>query len=217
MKKIGIMGGTFDPIHNGHLLIAENAREQLSLDEVRFIPTGRSPHKQGKQITAGAHRLRMVELAIADNPAFITDDRELRSPKLSYSCITLQELREQAPEDELYFIMGGDSLRDFKTWYHPGQICSCATLVAAIRDDCDREHLDVYAKELEKLFSADIRLIQTPNLSVSSSELRRHAAAGGTIRYQVPEAVRSYIETHHLYQTMNERNPKDKAEGTTEL
>lgn len=217
MKKIGIMGGTFDPIHNGHLLIAENAREQLSLDEVRFIPTGRSPHKQGKNITAGAHRLRMVELAIADNPAFTADDRELRSHRLSYSYITLQEMHEQAPEDELYFIMGGDSLRDFKTWCRPEQICSCATLVAAIRDDCDREHLDVYARELKALFSADVRLIQTPNLSVSSSELRRQAVAGGTIRYQVPEAVRSYIETHHLYQTVNERNPKDKAERATEL
>lgn len=204
MKKIGIMGGTFDPIHNGHLLIAENAREQLSLDEVCFIPTGRAPHKQGKKITDGAHRLRMVELAISDNPAFIADDRELRSPELSYSCVTLQEMRERSPEDEFYFIMGGDSLRDFKTWYHPQQICSCATLVAAIRDDCDREHLNAYAEELRQLFSADIRLIRTPNLSVASSELRRHAAAGETIRYQVPESVRSYIESHHLYQHTDE-------------
>lgn len=200
MKKIGIMGGTFDPIHNGHLLIAENAFEQLSLDEVRFIPTGRSPHKQGKKITAGAHRLRMVELAIADNPAFAADDRELRSDELSYSYITLQKMHESSPEDELYFIMGGDSLRDFKTWYHPELICSCATLVAAIRDDCDRQHLHTYAEELRQLFSADVRLIRTPNLSVASSELRRRAAAGETIRYQVPETVRTYIKANHLYQ-----------------
>ena len=92
MKKIGIMGGTFDPVHNGHLLIAENAYEQLKLDEVRFIPTGRSPHKQGKQITDGTHRMRMVELAIADNPAFVADDRELRSDSLSYSYLTLQQM-----------------------------------------------------------------------------------------------------------------------------
>ena len=199
MKKIGIMGGTFDPIHNGHLLIAENAFEQLSLDEVRFIPTGRSPHKQGKKITAGAHRLRMVELAIADNPAFAADDRELRSDELSYSYLTLQKMRKNAPDDEFYFIMGGDSLRDFKTWYHPERICSCATLVAAIRDDCDRDHLSTYADELKQLFSADVRLIQTPNLSVASSELRRRVAAGETIRYQVPESVRAYIEKNHLY------------------
>ena len=200
MKKIGIMGGTFDPVHNGHLLIAENAYEQLSLDEVRFIPTGRSPHKQGKKITDGKHRLRMVELAIADNPAFVADDRELRSDALSYSYVTLQKMHESSPDDELYFIMGGDSLRDFKTWYHPEIICSCATLVAAIRDDCDREHLMIYAKELKQLFSADVRLIQTPNLSVASSELRRRAASGETIRYQVPETVRAYIESKHLYQ-----------------
>ena len=106
MKKIGIMGGTFDPVHNGHLLIAENACEQLELDEVRFIPTGQSPHKQGKKITNGMHRLRMVELAIADNPVFVADDRELRSAALSYSYITLQKMHEQAPDDALYFIMG---------------------------------------------------------------------------------------------------------------
>lgn len=199
MKKIGIMGGTFDPIHNGHLLIAENACEQLALDEVRFIPTGRSPHKQGKQITDGAHRLRMVELAIADNPAFVADDRELLSDALSYSYLTLQEMHKDLPEDELYFIMGGDSLRDFKTWFHPELICSCATLVAAIRDDCDRQHLNTYAEELKQLFSADVRLIRTPNLSVASSELRSRVAVGETIRYQVPEVVRIYIEQHHLY------------------
>lgn len=200
MRKIGIMGGTFDPIHNGHLLIAENAYEQLSLDEVRFIPTGRSPHKQGKKITDGVQRMRMVELAIADNPAFVADDRELRSDALSYSQTTLKDMHERAPEDELYFIMGGDSLRDFKTWYHPETICSCAVLVAAVRDDCNREQLLSFAKELEQLFAADVRLIQTPNLSVASSELRRRIACGQTIRYQVPEAVRGYIENHRLYQ-----------------
>lgn len=200
MRKIGIMGGTFDPVHNGHLLIAENAYEQLSLNEVRFIPTGRAPHKQEKKITDGIHRMRMVELAIADNPAFVADDRELRSNLLSYSQTTLKNMHDQAPEDELYFIMGGDSLRDFKTWYHPEKICSCAVLVAAVRDDCDREQLLSFAEELKQLYAADVRLIQTPNLSVSSSELRRRIACGQTIRYQVPEAVRTYIESHRLYQ-----------------
>lgn len=204
MKKIGIMGGTFDPVHNGHLLIAENACEQLELDEVRFMPTGQSPHKQGKKITNGMHRLRMVELAIADNPVFVADDRELRSAALSYSYITLQKMHEQAPDDALYFIMGGDSLRDFKTWYHPEIICSCATLVAAVRDDCDREQLMSYARELESLFSADVRLIRTPNLSVASSELRRRVSSGETIRYQVPEAVRIYIANNHLYEKQSE-------------
>ena len=125
--------------------------------------------------------------------------RELRSDALSYSYLTLQEMHKELPEDELYFIMGGDSLRDFKNWYHPELICSCTTLVAAIRDDCDRKHLMTYAKELKQMFSAEVRLIRTPNLSVASSELRSRAAAGETIRYQVPEAVRIYIEQHHLY------------------
>lgn len=200
MKRIGIMGGTFDPVHNGHLLIAENACEQLSLDEVRFIPTGRSPHKQGKSITDATHRLHMVEIAIADNPAFISDDRELRSDTLSYSYITLENMQKEFPEDRLFFIMGGDSLRDFKTWYHPERICACAALVAAIRDDCDHAHLMRYANELKQLYQADIRLIKTPNLSVASSELRDRVAKGQTIRYQVPDGVRHYIMEHQLYQ-----------------
>lgn len=199
MKKVGIMGGTFNPIHNGHLLIAENACMQLALDEVRFIPTGKSPHKRGQEIMDGAHRLRMVELAIEGNPAFLADERELRSDAVSYSCFTLQSMHEEAPEDQLFFIMGGDSLRDFKTWYHPEIICKYATLVAAIRDDCDRAHLIGYTKELNRLFGADVRLIETPNLSVTSRELRRRVGAGETIRYQVPETVRLYIEKNHLY------------------
>lgn len=200
MKKVGIMGGTFNPVHNGHLLIAENAYEQLGLDEVRFVPTGRAPHKQGQHIIDGADRMRMVELAIAGNPAFSVDDRELRSDRLSYSYLTLEQLRAEAPDDRLYFIMGGDSLHDFKTWYHPERICRCATLVAAIRDACDREHLELYAKELREQYAADVRLIDTPNLSVTSSELRLRAATGRSIRYQVPDAVRDYILEKQLYQ-----------------
>ena len=105
MKKVGIMGGTFNPIHNGHLLIAESAYEQLGLDEVRFIPTGRSPHKQGQQILDSADRMHMVELAIADNPAFVVDDREVRSDRLSYSYLTLEQMHAEYPEYKLYFII----------------------------------------------------------------------------------------------------------------
>jgi nicotinate-nucleotide adenylyltransferase len=199
VAKIGIMGGTFNPIHNGHLLIAENAYDQLGLDQVRFIPTGRSPHKQGQTCLSGTHRLHMVELAIQDHPGFLADNRELKKDVLSYTYATLEELHGEFPEDELYFIMGGDSLRDFHTWYRPDVICSYAVLVAAIRDDCDLEHLEGYAAGLRRDFSADVRLIRTPNLSVTSRELRRRITSGETIRYQVPEAVRSYIYENDLY------------------
>ncbi len=200
MKKIGIMGGTFNPIHNGHLLIAENAFEQLALDEVRFIPTGRSPHKQDQTVLDGRHRLRMVELAIADRDGFVADDCELRSDVLSYSYLTLEQLRQREPDAELYFIMGGDSLRDFKSWRNPARICACAALAAAVRDACDVERLTEYASELSRLYHAKVHLIQTPNLSVNSSEIRARAAAGRTIRYQVPETVRAYIAEHRLYE-----------------
>ncbi len=199
MKRIGIMGGTFDPIHNGHLLIAENAYEQLQLDEVRFIPTGRSPHKQGRHILDGAQRLQMVRLAIAGNPAFVVDDRELRSDALSYSALTLTQMYRELPDAKLFFIMGGDSLRDFKTWYEPQTICACATLVAAARDACDQDCLQAYKKELQELFEAEVELLDTPNLSVTSSEIRERVAAGRSIRYQVPDAVLEYILENQIY------------------
>lgn len=199
MARIGIMGGTFNPIHYGHLLIAENAREQMKLDRVHFIPTGRSPHKQGIQILDGVHRLQMVRLAVADQPAFFADDRELQQDEVSYSYLTVQRMKEEHPMDELFFIMGGDSLRDFKTWYHPEKICSHASIIAAIRDTSGREQLEVYAEELKQLFSANVYLIQTPDLSVSSSELRRRVVSGHSIRYQVPDVVIDYIDRQHLY------------------
>ncbi len=199
MKRIGIMGGTFDPIHNGHLLIAENAYEQLQLDEVRFIPTGRSPHKQGRHILDGAQRMEMVRLAIAGNPAFVVDDRELRSDALSYSALTLTQMHLELPDAKLFFIMGGDSLRDFKTWYEPQTICACATLVAAARDACDQECLLAYKRELQELFDAEVELLDTPNLSVTSSEIRERIAAGRSIRYQVPDAVLEFILENQIY------------------
>lgn len=200
MRKIGIMGGTFNPIHNGHLMIAKNAYEQLALDEVRFIPTGNPPHKQYQTITSGTHRLRMIKLAIADVPAFLADDRELRTQSVSYSYLTLEALHAQFPQAQLYFIMGGDSLRDFKTWSHPEKICAHAVLAAAVRDTCDFFHLQMYAEELKQLYHADIRLIRTKNLSVASSELRRQAAAGNTLKDQVPDRVYEYILKNGLYQ-----------------
>ncbi len=199
MRKIGIMGGTFNPIHYGHLLIAENAREQLSLDEVRFMPAGKTPHKSDRDVLDGAHRLNMVELAIRGNPCFVADDRELRSGGVSYTCRTLSAMREEDPDSELYFIVGGDSLRDLKTWYHPEVICACAKLAAAVRDENDEAHLLGYAEELRVLYGADVRLIHSPNLSVTSSGLRLRVAAGQTIRYQAPEEVCRYIKQHGLY------------------
>ncbi len=199
MRRVGIMGGTFNPIHNGHLLIAENAYEQLQLDEVLFIPTGRAPHKQGMDILDGKLRLRMVELAIANNPAFLADARELRSKELSYSAVTLTRMKQKSPDWELYFIMGGDSLRDFTTWYQPQVICACATLVVAVRDDCDRTMLLQYKDDLKAKFDARIYLLDTPNMSVTSSELRKRVAMGRSIRYQVPDAVRDFILENQLY------------------
>lgn len=198
-RKIGIMGGTFNPIHNGHLMIARSAYEQLQLDEVRFLPAGIPPHKQNQTILDSAHRLRMIELALAGEPAFFADDREVRTDAVSYSYRTLEELHAQFPQAQLYFIMGGDSLRDFKTWRYPEKICASAILAAAIRDTCDFSQLQHYAEELKKLYGADVRLIRTPNVPLASSELRRQAAAGNTLKNQVPDCVYEYILENGLY------------------
>lgn len=197
--KIGIMGGTFNPIHNGHLLIAENARSQYALDAVWFLPAGMPPHKEENGILPAEVRLEMVCLAIQDNPGFKISEIELWSKERSYTYRTLERLHEQFPDTEFYFIMGGDSLRDFHTWKNPDHICELSHLLAAVRDEMDAKRLKVYASEIRETLHGNIDFIITPNFSVSSHEIRARVKAGDTIRYLVPEKVRCYIAQKELY------------------
>lgn len=197
--KIGIMGGTFNPIHNGHLLIAENARSQYALDTVWFLPAGMPPHKEENGILSAEVRLEMVRLAIQDNPGFKISEIELWSKERSYTYRTLERLHEQFPDTEFYFIMGGDSLRDFHTWKNPDRICELSHLLAAVRDEMDAKRLKVYASGIRETLHGNIDFIITPNFSVSSHEIRARVKAGDTIRYLVPEKVRCYIAQKELY------------------
>ena len=197
--RIGLMGGTFRPIHYGHLIIAENAREQLHLDEVWFIPNHSSPFKVSEHTDDADDRIKMVELAIQNHPYFKINTLEIERSGISYSYQTLEWLHEHYPEHEFFFIMGGDSLEKFETWYYPEIICQYATLAVAIRNDNDMDQLKKYAKNYQS-FGAKIVFLETPNFSVSSSELRDRIAQGKTVRYQLPDAVIEYIRTHHLYQ-----------------
>lgn len=198
--RIGIIGGTFNPIHIGHLIIAQNAVSQYQLDRILFIPTGRSPHKDDAFIEESAHRLEMIRLAIKNNPDFYFSAMEINDPKVSYTYLTLQELNRQHPDWELYFIMGADSLDYLEQWRHPEIICGLASILVAVRDRINMDDIKRKADELGRRYGADIKPIITPNVSVSSRDIRNRVYNHKPIRYLLPAEVEAYIERHNLYQ-----------------
>jgi nicotinate-nucleotide adenylyltransferase len=199
VKRLGILGGTFDPIHCGHLVIAEEARARLDLPEVRFIPSGQPPHKPGQSITPAVHRLAMVRLAIADNPAFTLSTMEIERAGPSYTVDTLAALRRQeGPACALFFIAGGDALSDLLTWRSPDELLALCTLVVVRRPDVAPVDLPHLQKQLPAL-EHRLVILDGPQFAVSGTEIRRRVCDGLPIRYQVPEAVWRYIEEHALY------------------
>lgn len=197
--RIGIIGGTFDPIHFGHLMIAENAALQYDLEQVIFIPTGLSPHKDDDRIVDANQRVNMLILAIRDNPRFQLSTMEIVSKETSYTYRTLEILHENHPDWELYFILGADSLDYLDKWYKPEIIFARAHVLAAVRDDMNMEQMQEKAEKLRRQFDANISLISTPNVSISSHNIRDRIHEGQSIKYLVPEDVRQYIEEHKLY------------------
>lgn len=200
-RRVGILGGTFDPIHYGHLALAENARAQLGLDEVRFVPAGDPPHKQGRLISPIADRLAMVELAIADNPAFCLSTIDVERPGLSYSVETLRTLRRQlGAEAEIFFLIGADSLIELPSWRDPAALVELGHVVAVNRPGYPV--VDLHDLEPAIPGAADrIMQITTPGVDVSATELRRRVFEGKPIRYLLPDAVREYIRRRGLYRT----------------
>lgn len=197
-QRIGILGGTFDPVHNGHLVIAEEARARLQLERVLFIPTNVSPLKQGRHLASTEHRCTMVELAIAGNPFFALSLVDLNRPAPSYTIDTLRLLRSCYGEtSQLYFIMGQDTLGTILAWRAPQEIIRLCTLVVVSRPGY---HPDIAAlgHSLPGLRESLI-VLSTPELSVSSTELRQRVANGWPIRYQLPDSVEAYIRQHGLY------------------
>ena len=195
---IGILGGTFDPIHYAHLAIAEEARTQVGLERVVFVPAGQPPHKLDEVITPAHHRLAMLKLALASNPHFLISQVDLERPGPCYTADTLALLQEKwGPEAELYFIIGADSLLEMHTWYHPERIIELARLIVAPR--LGRSfHLAQLEKSLLGL-SRRVLTIQTPLLEISSTDLRRRVREGKSIKYYLPEEVEAYIFEHGLY------------------
>lgn len=200
MKKVGIMGGTFDPIHIGHLILGENAYQQLDLDRVVFMPSGNPPHKKDREGRASdEQRMDMVKLAIASNTHFKFSSMEMNEDGYSYTYLTLEKLNEKHPDTRYYFIIGADSLFDFKGWRNPQRICDACTLVVATRNHTSDEELDKAIADVRETFGADIVKLNTENIDVSSHQLRDWIAASKTIKYYAPDEVINYIKSYHVY------------------
>ena len=198
--KIGIMGGTFDPIHIGHLLLGMFAYEDFGLDEIWFLPNGNPPHKQTKEgEEALQHRIEMVRLAIRDVPYFKLCLHEANEKDHSYTYKTMQELRELYPEHTFYFILGADSLFAIEEWRYFREIFPTCTILAAMRDDKDVVDMLKQIDYLKENYQADISLLRAPLLEISSTTLRQRASLGKSVAYMVPQAVDANIRKHALH------------------
>jgi nicotinate-nucleotide adenylyltransferase len=189
--RVGIFGGTFNPVHTGHLVLAESARDQLSLDRVIFIPAAHPPHKPVSGLVAGPSRLRMVRLAIRDHAGFAASDIELARTGPSYMLDTVKELRVSLPGARLFLLIGGDMLKvRWMGWAELKRLCAIAVV--------DRPGVRVPAQR-------GLTRVQMPGIAISSSDIRERVAAGRSIRYLVPAPVERYIRQHHLYATREDQ------------
>ncbi|MGL5716698.1 MAG: nicotinate-nucleotide adenylyltransferase [Paraclostridium sp.] len=196
--KIGIMGGTFDPIHYAHLATAEYVRENFNLDKVVFIPTGNPPHK-AKLRTDKVDRYNMVVLATSNNENFITSDMEINREKRTYTVDTLKELHKTYPNSEIYFITGADTICDMENWRNVGENFKLATFVAATRPGISGSEAKEKIERLEKLYNADIKAVDVPSLDISSTYIREQMKEQKSVKYLIPDDVQKYIEEKNIY------------------
>lgn len=193
--RVGVLGGTFDPVHVGHLLLAEQARSQLRLDVVLFVPAGEPWRKAHRAITHASHRLAMLGLAVDDNDGLGISDVELTREGPSYTADTLAALAGERLDDEFYFIVGSDALADLPNWHEPERIVRHAMLAVAPRED---QLVDATTLGIPGIEGRVVQFVM-PRIDISSTEIRARVAAGESIRYMVPDAVRAYIDDHGLY------------------
>ena len=198
-RKVGIMGGTFDPIHIGHLILGESAWEQFGLEKVLFMPSGNPPHKTDRHGATNEQRVEMVRRAIASNDHFELSLEEMHEQGYVYTKETLKRLHSEHPDTDYYFIMGADSVLSFHMWNGPQEICDQCILVAAVRDQMPAEELDAQILKLKEQYHADIRKLESPNLDISSHTIRERCMRGESIRYYVPDVVRLYIQDEEIY------------------
>ncbi len=197
MERVGVLGGTFDPPHLGHLILAETARECLHLDRVLFMPAGEPPHKQGQTISAIHHRLAMTGLAIAGNDFFQLDATDATRPAPHYTNTLLPLLQQAMPTAQLWLLIGGDSLRDLPTWHAPAVITSFCRLAVLPRPGAGFDLEDL--QQAIPGIGAAVDLLSGPTIFLSGSQIRAWARTGRSLRYLLPASVREYIHQHQLY------------------
>jgi len=199
--RLGVFGGSFDPVHYAHLLLAECCREQRQFDRVVFVPSAIPPHKRDRELSPADSRLAMLELAIAGHEPFTISRYEVDRGGVNYTVDTLRHFHAEHPDAELFFVLGADMLLDLPTWREVGQVCELATIVAVRRAgvaEPDFSGLRGVARP-ERIERFRGHQVEMPALGLSSTEIRCRVATGRSIRYMTPRAVEKYIETHGLY------------------
>lgn len=197
-RKLGVMGGTFDPVHHGHLVAASEVANRFELDEVIFVPTGQPWQKVNKQVSPAEDRYLMTVIATASNPRFSVSRADIERNKVTYTVDTLREMQNAHPDAELYFITGADALANILTWQDWTELFELAKFVGVSRPgyELNTDHLEEHLRDLP----ADaVTMIEIPALAISSSECRRRAAEGRPVWYLVPDGVVQYISKRHLY------------------
>jgi len=197
--RLGVLGGTFDPIHNGHLIAAETVREKCRLDRVLLVPAGKPPHKPEEAVSPARHRYLLTCLGTLNNPAFEVDRVDIDRGGMSYTLDTIRALKRRYREAELFFIMGADSLLDLPNWHEPAALLASCRFIVTTRPGWN---LHAAEERLGPLFIDNrerIEFVEIPQIEISSREIRRRIAAGESVRYLVPDLVLRYIEEHRLY------------------
>ena len=200
MKKVGIIGGTFNPIHIGHLIMAERAYEEFELDEILFIPEGISYFKDQSTILDKKTRIALTGEAIGDNPHFALSTIECDRAGNSYTYETLEELKSKNPDTQYYLIIGADSLVQMELWQKPENILRDAIILVAKRQGPTTQEFLDKMEDIKTKYNADIRVIPCTYIDISSTEIRERVKSGKSIRYLVPEVTENYIRKHHLYE-----------------
>jgi nicotinate-nucleotide adenylyltransferase len=199
--RLGLFGGSFDPVHFGHLILAEFCRENARLDQILFVPAAMPPHKQGLALSPDADRLAMLNLAVAGHESFVVSRLEVDRGGVSYTVETLNAAAHERPDAELFLLMGADMLADLPNWREPAEILRLATPLVVRRAGQSDPDFACLAPFLPPKRLSELRrqVVPMPLIEISSSDLRRRVAAGQSIRFQTPRAVEEYIRTHNLY------------------
>lgn len=193
------MGGTFNPIHYGHLILCEYIREDLNLDKIIFIPTGNPPHKKSSSLPSGAVRKEMTLIGTKSNPYFQVSSIETDRKGISYTIDTLREIKEIYPQDEIYFIIGADSLFDLQKWKDYKEIIKTASIIVVNRPGFDNSLIEDKIKEYIELYGGNIVSIDSPLINISSTDIRNRVKSGKSIKYLLPEEIEDYIQSKDLY------------------